>query len=232
MTKYYKKANRNFPTADLKECFIPKKTTKITWNLYSIPCYAPVITRTAKPDVWISELRRLNVALPRHIKDVLYDHHLFFTSVVNYITAENKMFALKSLTRVAVTFIVVASHLMVELSISVQRLWTLAIRIQIHEIFHKTRLTNCNPAAICCVINKNCQEKIGFQNSSLWTYCTAVYRHSNGLCIYLLQYKNYVLSVILLVVVVDGQSSQIIRSLPPHSLERTQYEIHQRNFKF
>ena len=32
----------------------------------------------------ISELRRLNVALPRHTKDVLYDHRLFFTSLVNY----------------------------------------------------------------------------------------------------------------------------------------------------
>ena len=135
MTKYYRKANRNFPTADLKECFLSKRTTKITWNLYSVPCYAPVITRTDKPDVWISELRRLNVALPRHIKDVLYDHHLFFTSFVNYITAENKIFALKLLTWVAVTFIVVASRLMVELSISIQRLWTLVIRIQLHDIY-------------------------------------------------------------------------------------------------
>ena len=74
----------------------------------------------------------LNVALPRHIKDVLYDQHLFFTSFVNYITAE----------------------------------------------------------------------------------------------------KNYFVSVPLLVVVVVGQSSQIIRSLPPHSLARTQYEIHQRNIEF
>ena len=189
-----------------------RRRKKITWNLYSVLCYPPVITRKDKPDVWISELRRLNVALPRHIKDLLYDHNLFFPNFVNYITDENTIFALKSLTRVAVTFIVGASRLMVELSISVQRLWTLAIRIQIHDMFHKTRQTNCNPAAICCVINKNCQERIGFQNSSLWTYCTALHRHSNGLCIYLLQYKNYVLSVILLVVVVDGQSSQIIRS--------------------
>ena len=112
-----------------------QKDEEITWNLYSVLCYAPVITRTEKPDVWISELRRLNVSLPRHIKDVLYDHHLFFTSFVNYITAENKIFALKLLTRVAVTFIVVASRLMVELSISVQRLWTLVIRIQLHDIY-------------------------------------------------------------------------------------------------
>ena len=33
-------------------------------------------------------MRRLNVALPRHINDVLYDHRLFFTSFVNYITGE------------------------------------------------------------------------------------------------------------------------------------------------
>ena len=34
-------------------------------------------------------MRRLNVALPRHINDVLYDHRLFFTSFENYITGEN-----------------------------------------------------------------------------------------------------------------------------------------------
>ena len=73
-----------------------QKDEEITWNLYSVPCYAPVIIRKDKPDVGISELRRVNVALPRHIKDVLYDHRLFFTSVVNYISAENKIFALKS----------------------------------------------------------------------------------------------------------------------------------------
>ena len=135
MTKYYKEANKNFPTADLKDCFLSKKTTKTTWNIYSVLCYAPVITRKDKPDVWISELRHLNVALPRQIKDVLYDHHLFFTSFVNYITDENTIFALKSLTRVAVTFIVGASRLMVELSISVQRLWTLAIRFKYTTFF-------------------------------------------------------------------------------------------------
>ena len=39
----------------------------------------------------MSELRRLNVALLRHVKDVLYDRHLFFTSLVNYMSAENKL---------------------------------------------------------------------------------------------------------------------------------------------
>ena len=51
------------------------------------PSYYP----TDKPDVGISELSRLNVTLPRHIKDVLYDHRLFFTSLVNYITGANKL---------------------------------------------------------------------------------------------------------------------------------------------
>ena len=161
MIKYYRKANRNFPTADLKECFLSKKTTKenhlkLRQCSMLCPSYYPYI------QIWC--LNFWTASFKCRPTQTLYDHHLFFTSVVNYITAENKIFALKSLTRVPVTFIVVASRLMVELLISVQRFWTLAIMIQIHDIFHKTRLTNCNPAAMCCVISMNCQERIGFQN--------------------------------------------------------------------
>ena len=68
-----------------------RKWKKITWNLYSNPCYAPVITRTEKPDVGISELRRFNVALPRHTQDMLCDNRLFFISFVKNITCENKL---------------------------------------------------------------------------------------------------------------------------------------------
>ena len=70
----------------IKKKFLSKEIERKTPETYAASHDTPQLLPVQTNLMW--EFLKC-VALPRHIKDVSYDHRLFFTSFVNYITGEN-----------------------------------------------------------------------------------------------------------------------------------------------